>query len=440
MNLKIMSVTQLNNYIKTVLDGNIVLANANVEGEVSNLKVKNGHMYFSIKDDGGRIDCVMFKSDVLKLEKTPEDGEMIVAKGRVSMYQRDGKVQLYVNSLALKGIGDLFVKFNELKEKLYKEGLFDEKLKRGIPTKPTKIAVITSPSGAAIRDIINVTRNRNKGQHLVIYPARVQGLEATNEVINALKEVNKQNDVDLIIIARGGGSIEDLWCFNSEALAHAIRESRIPVVTGIGHEIDTTIADLAADLRASTPSHAAEITVPDNESHILYVEEKVSRIKLLINQKMRSYKNEYILLKKVLERFNPSFILVNEMDRLDSLKTSLRTHIKSSLKDQMSRLELLNSRLYGSSPDEAIKLSREDVFRKRQRIMELSNRKHKLSLDSLNSMTELLKAYNPNNVLQKGYAIVKDDQGKVLSNVESIKNSNELYITVKDGTVHLNEE
>ena len=261
---KIFTISELNNYIKHKLDSDDVLAGVYVKGELSNYKTyPSGHHYFTMKDAEGTLKCVMFKGSAVKLRFKPENGMSVIAFGRVAVYPRDGLYQLYVNEITPDGIGDLYVAFEQLKEKLLKEGLFDERFKKQLPRFPATIAVITSPAGTAVQDIIRVLKSRWPLTKVVVIPVRVQGVESPPEIVDAIRQVNEHSIADIIITGRGGGSIEDLWAFNDELVARAIFASVIPVISAVGHEPDVTIADFVADVRAATPSNAAEIAVPD---------------------------------------------------------------------------------------------------------------------------------------------------------------------------------
>lgn len=264
MDRKIFDVSELNDYVKMLLDSDAVLNGVYIRGELSNYKIyPSGHHYFTLKDNGGSLRCVMFKGSVSKLRFRPENGMKVIAFGRVAVFPRDGVYQLYVGDLTPDGVGDLYVAFEQLKERLYKEGLFDERLKKPLPRFPKRIAVITSSAGAAIRDIIRVLGKRWPLTKVVVLPVRVQGVEAPLEIAGAIRYANRYHVADLIITGRGGGSLEDLWAFNDERVARAIFESEIPVISAVGHEPDVTISDFVADLRAATPSNAAELAVPD---------------------------------------------------------------------------------------------------------------------------------------------------------------------------------
>lgn len=389
MNSKVLSVSSLNNYIKKIIDADFILRNVNVQGEISNFKAHtSGHLYFTLKDEGSRINCVMFRQERQKLRVLPRDGDKVTIRGRVAAYVQGGTYQIYVDDLQSEGTGDLYAKFLQIKERLAREGLFDETRRRPIPPNPQKIAVITSPTGAAIRDIIKVLRTRHPGQCLVIYPVQVQGETSEKEVIAALARINQRQDIDTIIIARGGGSIEDLWSFNSEAMAYAIRASRIPVVTGIGHDIDFSIADFAADLRAATPSQAAELTIPNRMDNIGQILDKKRRLRQLMEARMRQEKSHLVMNLRFIRQNDPRTILVNEMKNVSDHKERMAQAIRLRLDREERRLE---------------------------------------------RATSLLSAYNPYNVLDKGYAIIQNESNEVLKTVSSLDAAHMFRIRVRDG-------
>ena len=272
MKLKALTVTELNKYIKKIINSDPILNNVLVKGEISNFKHhSSGHMYLTLKDESCKINCIIFREQALKLKFQASNGLKIIAKGYVSTFDRDGQYQIYINTMEPDGLGSLYLAYEQLKNKLYEEGLFDLGHKKKIPCFPLKIGVVTSPTGAAIRDIISVIKRRNKLVDVLVYPVLVQGENAASQIAAAIEQLNSPNwKVDTIIVGRGGGSIEELWAFNEEIVARSIYKSEIPVISAVGHETDFTIADLAADLRAPTPSAAAEIAVPS----ILEIEER----------------------------------------------------------------------------------------------------------------------------------------------------------------------
>ncbi|EJP6473404.1 exodeoxyribonuclease VII large subunit [Clostridium sporogenes] len=394
MHVKTLTVSQLNRYVKNTLDADFILNNASVKGEISNLKIhSSGHIYFSLKDEGSKINCVMFKSYAYKLNFDLENGMDIIAHGNVSVYEKEGSYQLYVKEMKREGIGDLYIAFEKLKEKLKNEGLFDESNKKEIPRFCKKIGVITSPTGAALRDIINVTKRRNKGIELLIYPALVQGTDASKTLVDGIKTLNKVEDVDIIILARGGGSIEELWAFNNEDLAYTIYNSKKPIITGVGHETDFTIVDFVSDRRAPTPSAAAEIAVFDREVLIKEILNYKYTIKNSMENIIKEKRNYLNLYKQRIESNSPYNIIVNEYKNIDNLK------------------ELLNTKIKG-------KLNKEK--------------------DNLSKLASLLEAHNPLNVLKKGYTLVEDESNNLITEKETLKELNKINIIFKDGKAKLN--
>ena len=391
MYIKTITVSDLNNYIKKVMDNDFILNNTYIKGEISNFILhSSGHAYFSIKDENSRLRCVMFKTYTSKLNFLPEDGMKVVIKGRISAYPKDGTYQLYCEEIKSEGVGDLHLAFQRLKEKLEKEGLFDVNHKKTLPKYPRKVGVITSPTGAAIRDIINVIKRRNSVVDLLIYPALVQGINASEEVIKGIEVLNARKDVDVIILARGGGSIEELWSFNDEKLAYAIYNSKKPIVTGVGHEIDFTIVDFVGDLRAPTPSAAAELVVPSLEELREMVLNNKTYIAASANSFLIDKFNQVQMLKRTLELKSPENYIINQCNHIESLKEILDNKV--------------NSRITAEK-------------------------------DKLGKYIALLNAHNPLNVLNKGYSIITDENQKVISTVEVIKKQEKVNIRLRDGSV-----
>lgn len=394
MNLKVFSVTELTGYIKRILESDIILRRISVEGEISNFKQhSSGHLYFTLKDAGSNIRCTMFRTEAQTLARLPKDGEKAVVEGKVSVYIQGGMYQMNVTGISLsEDTGDLYKKFRDIKEKLFKEGLFDESLKRKIPVTPHKIAVVTSPTGAAVRDIIRVMKHRNPGQYMVIHPVQVQGPTSEAEVIEALRVINLKKDADVIIIARGGGPIEDLWSFNSEKMAHAIRNSLIPVVTGIGHDIDYTIADFASDRRCATPSQAAEICIPDMNEKSVRLFELKRRMVSLLNERMKKERMNLSHVERFIRNKDPKVTLMNEIRYISDTEDRLKSIMSNSLDREKRRM------------------------------------KH---------FSDLMGAFNPYGILSRGYAIVKSEDGNILMHVDEIESQDSLKIRVSDGETKL---
>ena len=350
-NSVILTVTQLNQYSKSIIENDINLNNVFVVGEISNFvdHYRSGHLYMSIKDSQSVISAVMFSGNASRLKFKPENGMSVIIRGRVSIYERDGKYQLYIDDMQPDGIGSLALAFEQLKEKLSKEGLFDSQHKMTIPRIPTRIGVISSPTGAAVQDVLNVLNRRFPLAEIVFAGVQVQGENAASSVIKAIEKLNKTN-VDTIIIARGGGSTEDLWPFNDESLAYAIYNSRIPIISGVGHETDFTICDFVADLRAPTPSVAAELAVPDATEQKNYIVSLRNTLDYHIEnslndryRKIESYKNSPILR-------NPEKIIENCELYLDILNSRINESYKDMLASYTSSFFSLYSKLDSLSP------------------------------------------------------------------------------------------
>ena len=390
MNIKILSVNEVNNYLKRIIDNDFILSNLSVKGEISNLKYhSSGHIYFTLKDSSSKINCVMFKGKAMFLNFKLEEGMSVVVKGRVSVYPATGNVQIYCDEIEQEGQGKLYVMFEKLKEKLNNEGYFDEENKKTIPRYPNRIGIVTSETGAAVRDIINVSRRRNKMIDLVLYPAQVQGEGAYKDVIKGIEYFNKANSVDVIIIGRGGGSIEELWNFNEEKLAMAIFKSKIPIISAVGHEVDYTISDFVSDMRAATPSQAAEIAVPLEEemkNNILLVKQRMDNI---IQNIFEIEKSKIDSLSKMLKLNSPMIKIVNCYSEVDNLKNLLNRNIKVKIDSEKQKLDKYN---------------------------------------------RLLMANNPVKLIGKGYAIIEDNDG-IISSKDKLKQEKEINITLKDGKV-----
>ena len=390
MNIKTLTVTEVSNYIKRVIDNDFILGNLSVKGEISNLKFhSSGHIYFSLKDESSKINCVMFKSKAMYLDVALEEGMQIVVKGRASIYPATGSMQIYCEEINKEGIGELFIKFEKLKKKLESKGYFETYNKKELPKYPRRIGVVTSPTGAAIRDIINVIKRRNGMVDIVLYPAKVQGIDAYKEIIEGIQYFNERNNVDLLIVGRGGGSIEELWNFNEEALAEAIYNSNIPIISAVGHEVDFTICDFVSDIRAATPSQGAEIAVPlEND-----IKQEIERISLYLDDtiynKIKNCRNEIISMEKILKIHSPLSKIQNYYLEVDKIKDRLDFVLKTKLNKEKQRLESLNS---------------------------------------------LLIAHNPVNILSRGYAIIEDNDTLIKSK-EQLREEKNLMITFKDGKI-----
>ena len=391
MGKKVFSVSELNGYIKDIFDSDGALAGVYVKGELSNYKIyPSGHHYFTIKDAEASLRCVMFKSSAIKLRFKPKDGMSVVVFGRVTVYPRDGAYQLYANEITPDGVGDLYVAFEQLKEKLLKAGLFDERHKKAIPRFPNKIAVITSPAGAAVRDIIRILKTRWPMTKVMVIPVRVQGVEAPPEIVSAIQCVNYNNLADLIITGRGGGSIEDLWAFNDERVARAIFDSAVPVIAAVGHEPDVTIADFVADLRAATPSNAAELAVPD----------------------------------------------INDMrDMLGAMKIRIRQAISRDLKLKRQRLAGLSGKRVLQSPKYYIEDKRIHIDHSQNRLCAAMQGKLHKNREKYGRLAAALDAMSPLKVLGRGYAIARRDDGLIIKQASDVSPGGHITVRLKQDEI-----
>ena len=351
MKNKVFSVTQINTYIKRMFQSDYALRRISIKGQVSNCKYhSSGHIYFSLKDEGSQISCVMFANaryDGLKFEL--EDGQEVVVEGNISVYERGGSYRLYAQEIRLNGIGELYVAYEMLKQKLYEEGLFDHEKKKPIPKNPKKIGVVTAMTGAAIHDIISTAKRRNPYVQLILYPAKVQGDGASDTIVAGIKALD-QYGVDIIIVGRGGGSIEDLWAFNEEKVARAIYEAQTPIISGTGHEVDTTIADYAADLRAATPTAACELAVPDIREVMEGITNREYTLRTLLKQVVRRYQIKLQQYQITIANFDPRFQLQEQKMHLAELEEQIHAVMKNKMTDYQHKLELYTKELHGLSP------------------------------------------------------------------------------------------
>lgn len=391
-NNRFLTVTQLNEYVKMLMDSNPVLKNVWLKGEISNFKnhYSTGHLYFSLKDDGGILRAVMFRSYAQKVPFMPQDGMKVLVHGRISAFVRDGQYQIYVDEMLPDGVGALHLAFEQLKQKLAAQGLFDEARKRSLPRYPMRIGIVTSPTGAAIRDVLNILGRRFPCAEVKLYPAQVQGAEAPPQLIRGIEYFNESRSVDVIIIGRGGGSMEDLWAFNDEALARCVAASELPVISAVGHESDFTICDFVADKRAPTPSAAAELAVPDKSELVRGLRNVSDKLASSVLQKIKGNRN--------------------------NLKYLRESGVLSSA------APLLNEKRMGL------------LYVARQLDGELNNTMRRASTD-LSSVAARLEALSPLSVLSRGYGVITDAKGSTVRSVSDVKETDEISVRMSDGTV-----
>lgn len=388
---QVLSITQINEYIRGKMDEDRLLLQLAVRGEISNYKMyPSGHHYFTLKDENAALKCVMFKTSASKLRFRPENGMKVIAMGRITVYPRDGAFQLYCSAMSMDGIGDLYAAFEQLKAKLAAQGLFAPEHKKPLPQFPKTIGIVTSSAGAAVHDMLRILKKRYPIVKVRLLPVRVQGAEAPGEIAAAIRYANHYKLADLLIVGRGGGSIEDLWAFNDERVAYAIYASEIPVISAVGHEPDVTISDYVADLRAATPSNAAELAVPDQAALLQSMDAAASAMAAALSGKLRHARQRLRVLAQ-------SPALVSPTGYLEQRKQSL---------------EHLKSRLIGAQMQQ--------IQRKKQRYI---------------GNTAKLDAMSPLKVLTRGYSIVSADDGTIVRSVHQTAPGREVQVMLSDGSV-----
>jgi len=409
----VFSVSALVGEARQLLEG--TFGTVAVEGEISNLAhPRSGHVYFTLKDSDAQLRCALFRREAQRLDFVPENGMQVLARGRLSIYPARGEFQLYVSSLEEAGLGALQRAFEALKKKLAEEGLFDQAAKRPLPRFPRRIGVITSPTGAALRDILNVLGRRYPAADVLIYPTQVQGASAAVTIAEALARASERGDSDVLILARGGGSLEDLWSFNEEVVARAIRASKIPVVSGVGHETDFTIADFAADFRAPTPSAAAESVTPDRSELLARLAQLRGRITQTWQRSERDRRQAITALAQRLDTQHPRRRLQERAQRLDELTERLGAAPLRQLASLRSRLATLNAELNRHSPLLRVQRLRDQMARLDERLLRLWRLQAERRQSRVQTLAGRLHALGPEQTLARGYAIVFAADGSIL--------------------------
>ena len=391
MQQQVLSITQVNEYIRGKMDQDQLLVQLAVRGEISNYKMyPSGHHYFTLKDENAALKCVMFKASAARLRFRPENGMKVIAMGKVTVYPRDGAYQLYCAAMAMDGVGDLYAAFEQLKAKLAAQGLFAPEHKKPLPPFPGTIGIVTSSAGAAIHDMLRILNKRYPLTRVRLFPVRVQGAEAPGEIAAAIRYANHYRLADLLIVGRGGGSIEDLWAFNDERVAYAIYESRIPIISAVGHEPDVTISDYVADLRAATPSNAAELAVPDQAALLQNMDAAASAMASALAGRLRHARQRLAVLSQSPALISPTGYLEQRGKNLEHLKTRL------------------------------IAAQTQQLQHKRQRFI---------------AATSKLDAMSPLKVLSRGYSIVNADNGNILRSVYQTAPGGKIRVTLPDGSL-----
>jgi exodeoxyribonuclease VII large subunit len=413
MNRQYLTVTALNRYLKFKFDNDTELQSIHLKAEISNFKRHSrGHLYLTLKDDQSQISAIMFVSNTRGLKFNPKDGDKVIVEGYVSVYEAYGTYQIYIQKMDLDGVGDLYLAYEKLKEELSEKGYFSEEHKLKLPRFPKTVGVITSPTGAAVRDIINVINSRFPMTNIIVYPALVQGVDAKKSIVESIEKANRQALVDVIILGRGGGSIEDLWAFNEQIVAMAIYNSKIPIISAVGHETDFTISDFVADLRASTPSHAAELAVRNYREVWADIEQLKNRLDMSLKNK---YENSLKHYRQIVSRN----VLINPLRLLESKELKFTAAYDKLLK---------------SNPLTVIKQKQEKV----ESFLKTINTEYRFYLKDLftnyQNLIEKLELVNPLNIMKKGFAVVSQE-GIIKKSIKEIEKDKQLDILISGGEV-----
>ncbi len=418
---KYLTISSINEYIKTIFEENEFLHKVYLKGEISNFKNHTrGHLYFTLKDDASRISAIMFYNRAVTLNFTPEDGMNVLVEGRISCYPVGGTYQIYVDKMEMDGLGNLYIEYEKLKQKLAQEGLFAKEHKKPIPKYPQKIGIITASTGAAIKDILSTIKRRYPICETILFPSLVQGASAAADIVRQIKRAN-EFDLDVIICGRGGGSIEDLWAFNEEIVARAIYESRIPIISAVGHEIDFTIADFVADLRAPTPTGAAEMAVPTILDTLNIINEKRIRLNQTIMHKIKNMQHIVETLKNSYVLKNPMTLYELKEQKLDNILDKLNNHILEKIKTGQNKLEVVKNSYILKNPLAIYEPAKNEIKSFNMKLNNfiqhyLEQQKHQINL-----LINTIELKNPLTILEKGYSLVTKD-------ANLIKNSNQIAV------------
>lgn len=430
----IFTVSELNQNVRNLLEGEFPLIW--VEGEISNLaQPASGHLYFTLKDSGAQVSCAMFRGRNQFLRFRPGNGQQVLVRARVSLYEARGNYQLIAEHMEEAGAGALQRAFDELKARLSAEGLFDEAFKLPIPELPERIGIITSATGAAIRDVLSVLERRFPAIPVLVYPVPVQGDGAAPAIVRTLKLAARRQDCDVLLLVRGGGSLEDLWAFNEEIVARAIVDCDIPVICGVGHEVDVTIADFAADVRAPTPSAAAELISPDQESYFDAFAWYQQRLGQLMLEKTGRFNEQLSWLQKRLQQQHPLSYLQQQAQRLDELQQRMSTAWQFIFRDQQSQFNYALSRLSLNTPEQLIEDRQQSVHELTQKLRRTMQQSIHQQQQSLAGLSRTLQAISPLNTLSRGYAITTNEQGENITDASQVKIGDNIMIRLYKGKI-----
>ncbi|MCM3088862.1 exodeoxyribonuclease VII large subunit [Bhargavaea ginsengi] len=430
-----LTVGALTKYIKRKFDADLHLRDVYVKGELSNVKLhSSGHVYFTLKDSRSRINAAMFRANASKLKFRPEEGMNVLIRGDVNVYEAAGQYQLYANSMQPDGVGELFIAFEQLKERLGKEGLFNAEWKQPIPAYPDRVGVITAPTGAAVRDICTTLNRRYPLADVLLFPAVVQGANAVPSIVSAIRQANGHGGIDVLIIGRGGGSIEDLWAFNEEEVAREIFTSRIPVISAVGHETDTVIADFVADLRAPTPTAAAELAVPDSVEISRRILESRSRLHQSLHSRLRQEQKRLERLESSYPMSFPERLYRPFAERLELLDERLGQSASRLASDRRQAIANLDARLSARSPRELLTQAQQHTNRLEEGLKRAAKETVQRQGRTLDSAVRTLQALNPLSVMDRGYSLVRSGD-RVIKSAGELDAGDKVSISFRDGTI-----
>lgn len=434
--IKYLTVTALTKYMKTKIDNDPHLRIVYLKAEISNFKHHSrGHMYLTLKDDGSRIKAVMFASQNKSLPFIPEDGMKVLVCGEVSVFESSGEYQIYIKTMEPDGIGSLYLAYEQLKSKLEEEGLFSPLFKKEIPKYPHVVGVITSPTGAAVRDIITTIERRYPIAKIIVFPTLVQGVNASSSIVKSIKKANERTDIDVLIVGRGGGSIEDLWAFNEESTIRAISASHIPIISAVGHETDTTISDFVSDLRAPTPTAAAELAVPNIKELIEIVNQHQHKMNRAFNENIQTKKNNLLRLQQSYAFKYPERLVKEKEQQLDKLFDKLYQQTNSIYQIHSNRLNSAILKLQANHPTYQLsnaKKNHDFIVKNLRNVMDTYVKQKQFEFEKSVSKLELL---SPLSIMNRGYSLVYNEEQKIVKHTTDIKVDDKIMLSMQDGQV-----
>lgn len=432
----IASVTAVTKYIKRQFDENVHLQEVWMKGEISNFKWHSrGHMYLSLKDEGAKMNAVMFQGNNRHLTFHPEDGMKVIVRGKISVYEATGQYQFYIQEMQLDGIGNLYLAYEQLKEKLEKEGLFNADIKKNIPLYPKHIAVITSPTGAVIRDIFTTVKRRYPLCKLTLIPVMVQGVHAKDSIAEGIEKANALGYFDTIIVGRGGGSIEELWAFNEEKVARAIFSSTIPVISAVGHETDYTISDFVADLRAPTPTAAAEMAVPHVRDLLEKTSDRTARLRMAMRKKMVDERKRYEQMKSSYAFRYPQQLLEQKEQNLDRLYTDLGRAMNYFVERKQTMVHSYKQRVEQYHPQTQIERMKEKINHQNEALVNAANVNITKNMHAYDTLLNKLQLLSPLNIMSRGYSLSYTEEKDVIRSVNQVKKNDHVTVKVSDGAL-----